>query len=288
MAARHLVRIGFLAACAGEGDAHHLQKLAGRAFRASASLLPVVALHRLGDLMADGEDGDRTPSPAPGRSWRPSGRAGRPGHASPCSSTSSPSTRMLPDQRVRCSGWSRRIERRVTLLPEARLAQDAQRLAALEIEADAVDRVHGCGRGVTKVTWRSRTSRRLLMSGRPPSNGRRPATAHMASDLLPAGLGEQRLDPGRRHPRRRDQAACGSGNPDGGSIGLGRITPGSAPHGCACADPSTAGPRAAPAYRDAAGRRRSPRRGPARRSCRRYITSTRSAEILHDIEVVAD
>src|SRR4030088_2663388 len=49
--------------------------------------------------------------------------------------------------------------------------------------------------GVTKVTWRSRTSRRLLMSGR-RFRMAGAGDAHMAGDRLPAGLGEQRLDPG--------------------------------------------------------------------------------------------
>src|SRR5580704_3587849 len=110
------------------------------------------------------------------------------------SSTSSPSTRMLPDQRVRCSGWSRRIERRVTLLPEPdspRMPSVSPRLRSKLTPFTACT----VRSGVTKVTWRSRTSKRLLMSG----HGLRVARTrhpHVAGDLLPAGVGERRLDPG--------------------------------------------------------------------------------------------
>src|SRR6266851_2019170 len=112
----------------------------------------------------------------------------------PMSSTSSPSTRMLPDQRVRCSGWSRRIERRVTLLPEPdspRMPSVSPRLTSKLTPFTACT----VRSGVTKVTWRSRTSKRLLMSG----HGLRMARArhpHVAGDFLPPRIGERRLDPG--------------------------------------------------------------------------------------------
>src|SRR5713226_2387823 len=54
--------------------------------------------------------------------------------------------------------------------------------------------------GVTKVTWRSRTSKSLLMSGRGPSSNcvgvTRTRHPHVAGDLLPPRIGERRLDPG--------------------------------------------------------------------------------------------
>src|SRR5580698_1949196 len=49
--------------------------------------------------------------------------------------------------------------------------------------------------GVTKVTCRSRTSRRLLMSGR-RFRMAGAGDAHVAGHRLTAGLGERRLDPG--------------------------------------------------------------------------------------------
>src|SRR5258708_7136082 len=110
------------------------------------------------------------------------------------SSASSLSTRMLLDQRVRCSGWSRRIERRVTLLPEP----DSPRMPSVSPRfRSKLTPFTACTvrSGVTKATWRSRTSRRLLMSGRRfrMTRSRHP---HVAGDRLPAGLGERRLDPG--------------------------------------------------------------------------------------------
>src|SRR6266481_10144863 len=162
-------------------------------FRASASLLPVWRC----TVSAIWWPMVKTGSNAVAGSWkimatlwpRRSPRA-----REPMSSTSSPSTRMLPDQRVRCSGWSRRIERRVTLLPEPdspRMPSVSPRLRSKLTPFTACT----VRSGVTKVTWRSRTSRRLLMSGRRlrMAGARHP---HVAGDRLPAGLGERRLDPG--------------------------------------------------------------------------------------------
>ena len=189
------------------------------------------------------------------------------------SSTSSPSSLMLPDQRVRCSGCSRRIERRVTLLPEPDSPRMPSVSPRLHVEADAVHRVHGAvgvDEGDVEVAGpredRSCQRRRLRMAGA--------ADAHVAGDRLRGRSRPAAARPWRRHPRRTG-SACGSGSPTADRSGW-ADRPGSAPPWCACADPSTAAPTAAPACRDAAGRRRSPRPAPISTILPRYITSTRS------------
>ena len=116
-AARHLVRIGVLAAAPGSGCAP-ASAYRAPAVRASACRYPLVLAHRLDDLPADGVD----------RVHRQHGLLEHHGHglaaevassARPCSDvTSMPSTWMVPSMRDRFGGCRRRIERSVTLLPE--------------------------------------------------------------------------------------------------------------------------------------------------------------------------
>ena len=138
------------------------------------------------------------------------------------SSTSSPSSLMLPDQRVRCSGWSCRIERRVTLLPEP----DSPRMPSVsprfDVEADAVHRMHGAvGRhegdvqvaDLEKVCLMSGPSR-LRMAASPPTRmwqATSCAPVSASSGSTPAQTSSAK---GQRVRKRQ---------PDGGSIGIGRI-----------------------------------------------------------------
>src|SRR6185369_9087550 len=107
--------------------------------------------------------------------------------------TSSPSNLMLPDQRVRCSGWSFRIERSVTLLPDP----DSPRMPSVSPRLTSkLTPLTACTvrSGVTKVTCRSLTERSVVMSGRP--RVARALDAHVAGHLLRAGVGQHRLGRG--------------------------------------------------------------------------------------------
>src|SRR5262249_58735525 len=97
---------------------------------------------------------------------------------------------MLPDQRVRCSGWSFRIERKVTLLPEPdspKMPSVSPRLTSKLTPFTACT----VRSGVTKVTWRSWTWRSSAMSGGPAVA--RAGHPHVAGHFLRAGVSQYRF-----------------------------------------------------------------------------------------------
>src|SRR5580698_3523346 len=107
--------------------------------------------------------------------------------------TSSPSSLMLPDHLVRCAGCSFRIERRVTLLPDP----DSPRMPSVSprFTSKLTPFTAWIVRsGVTKVTLRSLTESRTLMSGGLRMAGAR--HTHVAGDGLASGVGERRLEAG--------------------------------------------------------------------------------------------
>ena len=137
-AARHLVRV-LLDPAFGVGDPDRLERLdrlvPGRLLRQA-----LVEDDRLGDLVADGEHRVEARSSAPGRSSRC--RCRGPGASPPRSgaSRSRPSNRISPvgDLGRRHVEQAHDRQRRHALAA-ARLADDAQRLAGHDREADAVD-----------------------------------------------------------------------------------------------------------------------------------------------------
>src|SRR5260370_27916128 len=132
---------------------------------------------------------------------------------------SSPSSLMLPDQRVRCSGCSFRIERRVTLLPEP----DSPRMPSVSPRVTSkLTPFTACTvrSGVTKVTLRSLTWRSSAISGSPRMA--RAANAHVAGHRLRAAVGEQRLGP--RADSLGERAARAEAAARRRIDGIGRIT----------------------------------------------------------------